>query len=76
MFQYEGRYIARTMAPQTIIAVREGSTTADGLLSKVMWDEQEVLVFTQDLQTRTEPAGPTNLASTSQAISKKKGSVF
>ena len=54
MFEEDGRHIAR-FVPAGVFILVDGSFDGNRL-TDVIWDGNRVMMFTQDLRTRTEPA--------------------
>jgi len=53
MFQLEGKHVAHTVASGTVVEVTQGGIEGDRLVD-VIWNDREVMMFTQDLRARAE----------------------
>jgi hypothetical protein len=56
LFREDARYVAHTVATGAFITIKDNATFDGDKLMAVMWDKREVMMFTQDLRDRTEPA--------------------
>ena len=50
----DGRQVAHELPAGAIITIKSSSFDDDKLLVNVIWDGKEVLMFTQDLRSRSE----------------------
>ena len=55
LFEEDGRHVANTVPAGAIIDIKGESSDGDKLL-EVIWDGKPVMMFTQDLRKRAEPA--------------------
>ncbi len=55
LFQEDGRHVARTVPAGAIITVDNGAFDGNKLID-VTWEGKKVMMFTQDLRSRAEPA--------------------
>ena len=55
LFQEEGRDVVR-MVPAGAVITIEGEAVEGEKLVPVTWDSKSVMMFAQDLRSRTEPA--------------------
>ena len=56
LFHEDGRYVAHTVPRGALITIKDNAPFDGDKLMAVVWDEREVMMFTQDLRARTEPA--------------------
>ena len=56
LFREDGRYVAHTVPTGAFIKIKDNATFDGEKLMAVMWDQREVMMFTQDLRERTESA--------------------
>ena len=56
LFHENGRYVAHTVPTGALITIKDNAAFDGEKLMTVVWDKREVMMFTQDLRARTEPA--------------------
>jgi len=55
LFEQDGRHVADTVPAGALIEINSATFDGDKLL-EVIWNGKSVLMFTQDLRKRAEPA--------------------
>jgi hypothetical protein len=55
LFEQDGRHVADTVPAGALIEINSDTFDGENLL-EVVWDGKSVLMFTQDLRKRAEPA--------------------
>jgi hypothetical protein len=55
LFEEDGRHVANTVPAGSVIEIKGETFDGDKLL-EVIWDGKPVMMFTQDLRKRAEPA--------------------
>ena len=61
LFEQGGRHVAHTVPTGAIVTVESNGFDGDKLVS-VTWDGEAVMMFTQDLRSRSEPVKETSEA--------------